>query len=57
VGADLEIGLPGGTSIRGRVVRCGDGAVGIAFRQDGESLSRIDRALEVIRQTAVRLAA
>jgi methyl-accepting chemotaxis protein len=57
VGADMEIGLPGGASVRGRVVRAGNGSVGIAFRQDQESLVRIDRTLEVVRQSAVRTAA
>jgi methyl-accepting chemotaxis protein len=57
VGTDLEIGLPGGASVRGRVVRCGNGAIGVSFRQDNEALARIDRTLELIGQGAARAAA
>jgi methyl-accepting chemotaxis protein len=57
VGTDLEIGLPGGAAVRARVVRSGDGSIGVAFRQDRESLLRIDRTLELVRQGSVRAAA
>jgi methyl-accepting chemotaxis protein len=56
-GTDVDIGLPGGVSIKGRVVCAADGFLGLAFRQDEVSLALIDRALEVIRQAAGRQAA
>jgi hypothetical protein len=57
VGADLEISLPGGVSVKARIVRCGNGEVAVAFRQDGETLGRIDKALAIIGQAATRRAA
>jgi methyl-accepting chemotaxis protein len=57
VGADMEVGLPGAVSIRARVARCENGALAVAFRQDGETLGKIDRALGIIRQDAVAAAA
>jgi methyl-accepting chemotaxis protein len=57
VGTDLEVGLPGGTTVRGRVARCGDGAIGVAFRQDNETLVRLDRTLGMIGQGSARAAA
>jgi methyl-accepting chemotaxis protein len=48
IGTDAAIDLPGGGVVRGRVVRCGNGSVGFAFRQDQASLSHIDRVLERI---------
>jgi methyl-accepting chemotaxis protein len=56
-GSDLMIDLPAGVSIRGRVVRCVGGAIALAFRQDGATLGRIDRMLELLGQHAVRKAA
>jgi methyl-accepting chemotaxis protein len=57
VGTDFEIDLPGNTSIKGRIVRSGGGDIGVAFRQDHESLLRIDRTLELIRAATLRAAA
>jgi methyl-accepting chemotaxis protein len=57
IGTDIEISLPGGGAIRGRIARSGNGVIGIAFRQDAESLVRIDRALQVVGQTAGQAAA
>jgi methyl-accepting chemotaxis protein len=57
VGTDLEIGLPGGAAVRARVVRSGNGTVGFAFRQDHESLVRIDRTLGIVGQGSARAAA
>ncbi|WP_146101677.1 methyl-accepting chemotaxis protein [Rhodopila globiformis] len=47
-GTDMSIGLPGGSAIRGRVIRAENGTIGFAFRQDAASLAQIDRALAVI---------
>jgi methyl-accepting chemotaxis protein len=57
VGADAEIGLPGGSSIKGRVVRAGNNLISLAFRQDPASLAQIDRALEIIGHAPKRQAA
>jgi methyl-accepting chemotaxis protein len=56
-GRDLAIDLPGGGSIRGRVVRCVGGVVGLAFRQDNATLERIGRVLELAGRDAVPKAA
>jgi methyl-accepting chemotaxis protein len=47
-GTDVEVGLPGGNDVRARIARTGGGEIGVAFRQDGASLARIDLALGVI---------
>jgi methyl-accepting chemotaxis protein len=57
VGADLEVGLPGGVSVKARIVRCENGDVAVAFRQDSETLGRIDKALGIIGQAVARPAA
>jgi methyl-accepting chemotaxis protein len=57
VGTDAEIGLPGGVSVKARIVRCGSGDVAVAFRQDAETLGRIDKALGIIGQTGASRAA
>jgi methyl-accepting chemotaxis protein len=56
-GRDLAIDLPGGGSIRGRVVRCVGGVVGLAFRQDNATLERIGRVLELVGRDIVPKAA
>jgi hypothetical protein len=53
----MEIGLPGGTLVQGRIARIGGGTMGISFRQDQASLSQIDRALDVIRSLTIAHAA
>jgi methyl-accepting chemotaxis protein len=50
LGADAEFELPGGGSVKGRVVRTDEGTTSFAFRQDATTLSQIDRALEIVRQ-------
>jgi methyl-accepting chemotaxis protein len=50
VGTDVEIGLPGGSSTKGRVVRAESDLISLAFRQDQASLAQIDRAMEIIGQ-------
>jgi methyl-accepting chemotaxis protein len=49
LGVDCEIGLPGGGSVKARVVRIENGLTSFAFRQDAATLGQIDRALETIR--------
>jgi methyl-accepting chemotaxis protein len=48
LGTDMEIGLPGGNSVRGRIIRTEEGVISVAFRQDAATLARIDRALEIM---------
>jgi hypothetical protein len=44
-GTEVEITLQNGDAIIGRLTRVLDGAIGVAFRQDEASLTRIDRVL------------
>jgi methyl-accepting chemotaxis protein len=44
-GTEVEVALPGLPPIIARVARAGEGAVAVAFRQDRESLGRIDAVL------------
>jgi methyl-accepting chemotaxis protein len=57
VGNDSEITLPGGDSVRGRIIRNSHGSLGIAFRQDETSLKKIDKAMAFIASTIGRRAA
>ncbi len=50
LGMDTEFCLPGGGSVKARIVRIEDGMTSFAFRQDAASLSQIDRAMEIIGQ-------
>ncbi len=56
VGSDLEVTLPGGGWVRGRVARNAGGRLGIAFRQDKASLATIDAALNSIYARTLPLA-
>ena len=56
VGCDLEVTLPGGGWVRGRVARNAGGRLGIAFRQDEASLATIDAALNSIYARTLPLA-
>ena len=56
LGRDLEVGLPGGGSVRGRIARVLDGRTGIAFRQDPATLVRIDRSLDHVSSRAMQIA-
>ena len=57
-GTEMRIGLPGGTApVWARVVRCGDGLVALAFRQDDAALPIIDRSLDhIVAQSPARAA-
>jgi len=57
VGTDAEVGLPGGNSIKARVVRADNDLISLAFRQDHASLAQIDRAMEIIGDGPKRQAA
>ena len=48
LGTDVDIGLPGGVSAKGRIVRLGGGTTGIAFRQDAKTLEGLDQSLGLI---------
>jgi hypothetical protein len=56
-GTDVEAGLPGNFAIRGRVAHSSDGKIGIAFRQDANSLAEIESVLDVIRGCRISKAA
>ena len=56
-GTEVEVNLPGGGLITGRIARIQDGSVGITFRQDEASLVRIDQTLASIRNATGRRAA
>jgi methyl-accepting chemotaxis protein len=47
-GTELEVDLPGGGVVRGRIVRTGNGRLAAIFRQDEASLSRIDATLDML---------
>ena len=48
-GTEMRVGLPGGTApVWARVVRCADGIVALAFRQDDAALPIIDSSLDHI---------
>ena len=48
-GSEVEVDLPGGGVVNGRIARIGNDTIGIVFRQDDQSLTRIDQALAHIR--------
>jgi methyl-accepting chemotaxis protein len=54
-GTELEVVLDGAAPVGARVARCDAGIVAVAFRQDAESLARIDALLA--RFTPARMAA
>ena len=56
-GTEAQITLPAGTGMSGRIARCEDGLLTIAFRQDAANLAVLDRALEAISQRARAVAA
>jgi methyl-accepting chemotaxis protein len=56
-GTEVAVVLPGaGGPIGGRVARAADGAIGISFAQDAETIGHIDRALDAIGARAARAA-
>ena len=57
IGADLEVGLPGGSAVRARVARNQHGALALAFRQDPQSLRLIRQALDTVQRAGTALAA
>jgi methyl-accepting chemotaxis protein len=48
-GTKALVVFSGGGKVDGRVVRSGSGVVSMAFRQDAESLARVDREVEALR--------
>ncbi|HEX3573310.1 MAG TPA: methyl-accepting chemotaxis protein [Rhodopila sp.] len=56
-GSDVTVGVPGGGTARGRVVRSENGLLTIAFRQDAANRAVVDRALGAIREGAQSVAA
>jgi len=57
VGANVEITLPGGVSVKARIARNSAGSLGLVFLQDKASLVLIDQALAFIGHGADRQAA
>jgi methyl-accepting chemotaxis protein len=49
-GTEVRIGLPTGGTVTGRVARCDEGLLTVAFRQDPVMMQQIDRAVDAIRQ-------
>ena len=56
-GTEVQVALPAGARVNGRMVRTGNDMVSIAFRQDAASLALIDQAIEAIRLTRRKAAA
>ena len=56
-GLDVKIELPGGGTVEGRIVSEGGGTIGIAFRQDENTLGKLDRTLGIICPTRMQSAA
>jgi hypothetical protein len=54
---DPQIGLPFGGSVSGRIVRCENGLVTLAFRQDNASMATVDRTLDAIKSRTRSVAA
>ena len=56
-GTEVQIGLPAGVKVRGRIVRSEHGVIAVAFRQDAATVAQIERAMELLsRQTLPRAA-
>jgi methyl-accepting chemotaxis protein len=56
-GVDMTLILPGlGQDVTGRVARAGSGVVGLSFRQDVATMTRVDRAMDAIAQTTRKAA-
>jgi hypothetical protein len=57
IGTDTEIGLPGGETVRGRIARLTVSTTGFCFRQDQNSLNRIDRVIQAAQAAVAKKAA
>jgi methyl-accepting chemotaxis protein len=49
-GTEVQVGLPDGATIPGRIVRTENGQVTITFRQDSATSEKLDRALAAFKQ-------
>jgi methyl-accepting chemotaxis protein len=56
LGTDTEVGLPGGSTVRGRIARREGSLLGLAFRQDQASIEVIDGALAFVAARATKAA-
>jgi methyl-accepting chemotaxis protein len=56
-GDEVEIALPTGAAIGGRVVRCAGGAIAVSFKQDAASAAMADAAVQMARERGGVLAA
>jgi methyl-accepting chemotaxis protein len=51
-GTEVRVGLPGGGSVHGRIVRTETGLLTVAFRQDAATMALLDQTLDAIRTRA-----
>jgi methyl-accepting chemotaxis protein len=56
-GTEIELTLPGGGEVMARASRATGRSLGVAFRLDGSTLDRIDRAIEIVSASASAAAA
>jgi methyl-accepting chemotaxis protein len=49
-GTDVQVSLPAGATVAGRIVRATNGLVTISFRQEDSNLALLDRAVGAIKQ-------
>jgi len=56
-GTQVQVSLPAGATVAGRIVRATNGLVTISFRQEGSNLALLDRAVDAIKQKARAAAA
>jgi methyl-accepting chemotaxis protein len=56
-GSDVQIDLPSGGTVPGRIVRAASGVVAVSFRQNANSVANLDRTLDAIKQRTSPIAA
>ena len=56
-GTEVQVDMPSGSTIDGRVVQSASGNMAIAFRQDAATLQCIDQMLDIIARRASDTAA
>jgi methyl-accepting chemotaxis protein len=56
-GTEVQVGLPGGGRVPGRVVRSNQGEFVVSFRQDTTTMGLVDRALAIVAPNNLRAAA
>jgi methyl-accepting chemotaxis protein len=56
-GTEVQVGLPAGANVSGRIVRSENGLLTVAFHQDTATMAMVDRALEAIKSRTQAVAA